>query len=263
MNLAKRFNKRKRELIIGIGTKLLRILEKIIARYSLVGDPTFFDPSLFPWAEKLEAGWKDIREELDAVLEHREELPNFQDISKDQYAITKDDLWKTYLFFAYGVKAENNCRRCPKTTRLIENIPNMKTAFFSILAPGKHIQEHRGPYKGVIRYHLGLKIPEPRKQCRIRVGKDIGYWEEGKSLIFDDSFRHEAWNETDGVRVVLFIDFVRPVKFPFSLINRIAIWLIAMSPFIQDVKANQLRWDKRLETLFHKSSQDNKAEVID
>ncbi len=250
MSFTKRFRERKRALIIGIGTKFLRILEKIIARYSLVGDPRFFDPKLFPWAERLEAGWMEMRRELDSILEHRDELPNFQDISKDQYAITRDDLWKTYLFFAYGAKSENNCRRCPKTTALIETIPNMKTAFFSILAPGKHIEEHRGPYKGVIRYHLGLKIPEPREKCRIRVGDDTGYWEEGKSLIFDDSYRHEAWNETDGVRVVLFIDFVRPVRFPFSIINRIAIALIALSPFIQDVKTNQQHWDKRLEKLY-------------
>jgi len=250
MSFPQRFRERKRALIIGIGTKLLRIFEKIIACYSLVGDPTFFDPKLFPWVERLEADWKEMRRELDAVLEHREKLPNFQDISRDQYAITRDDLWKTYLFFAYGAKAENNCRRCPKTTALIETIPDMKTAFFSILAPGKHIQEHRGPYKGVIRYHLGLIIPEPREKCRIRVGKDIGYWEEGKSLIFDDSYRHEAWNETDGMRAVLFIDFVRPVRFPFSILNRIAIELIALSPFIQDVKANQRHWDKRLEKLY-------------
>ena len=34
------------------------------------------------------------------------------------------------------------------------------------------------------------------------------------------------------------------------LINRIAIALIALSPFIQDVKANQRQWDKRLEKLY-------------
>jgi ornithine lipid ester-linked acyl 2-hydroxylase len=127
----------------------------------------------------------------------------------------------------------------------------MKTAFFSILLPGKHIPEHRGPYKGVLRYHLGLIIPEPHEKCRIRVGNDVRSWREGKSLIFDDSFPHEAWNETDSVRVVLFIDVIRPLPFPWSALNETVIRLIAESPFVQDANANQQQWDKRLEELMN------------
>ena len=73
----------------------------------------------------------------------------------------------------------------------------MKTAFFSILAPGKHLPPHRGPYKGVMRYHLGLLIPEPAEQCGIRVDTETRHWAEGESMIFDDTFEHEAWNDTD------------------------------------------------------------------
>ena len=145
----------------------------------------------------------DPKKVLDAVLERREDLPNFQDISTDQLELTTDDNWKTYFFFGYGFKSEANCARCPRTTELLERIPGMKTAMFSVLSPGKHISAHRGPYKGVLRYHLGLKIPEPRAGCRLRVGEEVRHWEEGGSLLFDDTFEHEAWNDTDGVRVVL------------------------------------------------------------
>jgi len=107
------------------------------------------------------------------------------------------------IFFTDSAIRKKNCARCPETTRLIENIPGMKTAFFSILAPGKYIPEHRGLYKGFIRYHLGIKVPKPFNQCGIKVDGEIRHWEEGKSLIFDDTFTHEAWNLSEEFRVVL------------------------------------------------------------
>ena len=98
-------------------------------------------------------------------------------------------------------------------------VPGMQTAMFSILAAGKHIPDHNGPYKGVIRYHLGLKVPRAADRCRIRVGDTIATWREGASLIFDDTYEHEVWNDTDEERVVLFLDIVRPLRFPMNVVN--------------------------------------------
>lgn len=249
-NLYIKINQKNRQLILFLGEQILRKLEKLIEKNSLIGNSTFFESQKFNWIPELENNWSIIRQELESILKYRDELPNFQDISKDQYSISKDDLWKTYLLYSYGIKAENNCHRCPQTTRLIERIPGMKTAFFSILLPHKHIPEHTGPYKGVIRYHLGLIVPKEASKCRIRVGNEIRYWQEGKSLVFDDRYPHEVWNETEEMRVVLFMDIVRPVRFPFSWLNQILLKLIAMSPFIQDVNTNQKQWDKRLDKLF-------------
>ena len=103
---------------------------------------------------------------------------------------------------------------CPRTAALMREIPGMTTAMFSILSPRKHILDHRGPYKGVLRYHLGLIVPRDAEACRIRVGEDIRHWEEGKSMIFDDTFNHEVWNDTDETRVVLFVDVLRPLPVP-------------------------------------------------
>ena len=125
----------------------------------------------------------------------------------------------------------------------------MKTAFFSILLPGKRIPEHRGPYKGVVRYHLGLRIPQPAEKCGIRVGEDIRHWQEGKSLIFDDTFPHAAWNDTDDIRVVLFLDIVRPLRFPWSAINHAIIQLVAWSPFVQAGKKRLDAWEKKTPTV--------------
>lgn len=243
--LASKLNQKHHELATYWGEKLFRSLERDIARHSLVENDTFLDSRQFPWITELEANWKFIRQELDELLNLVEQLPNFQDISADQSSITNDNLWKTYFFYGYGFKARENCLRCPKTTELIHKIPSMKTAFFSILLPHKHIPEHRGVYKGVLRYHLGLKVPQ--QGCQIRVGNQQRSWEEGKSLIFDDTFPHEAWNQSNEIRVVLFVDVVRPMKFPFSLLNEIMIKLISWSPFVQNAKRETLAWEKRLE----------------
>jgi beta-hydroxylase len=59
-------------------------------------------------------------------------------------------------------------------------------------------------------------------------------WEEGKSLVFDDSHLHEAWNDSDSYRVVLFVDLLRPVIFPLSLVNRAVVWITAHMPSITE-----------------------------
>lgn len=235
-------------------SSLLWRLETFLHRSSLVGNPVFFDPAQFPWTKELEQNWGLMRSELDAILVHRDALPDFHEISVDQYKITQDDRWKTFFFFAYGFRARANCHRCPNTARLVERIPGMKTAFFSVLGPGKHLPPHRGPYKGVIRYHLGLLIPEPRSGCRIRVHEETRHWEEGKSLLFDDTFVHEAWNETPHDRVVLFVDFVRPLRFPASLLNWILIKLIAVSPFVVGALGKHRAWERRFEKMMNAES---------
>ena len=163
---------------------------------------------------EVERNWPIIREELDRILVDRHKLPNFQEISKDQIEITDDDRWKTFFLYGYGFKTDLGTQMCPRTAALMERIPGMTTAMFSILAPGQHILHHRGPYKGVLRYHLGLIVPARKEDCRIRVGEEIRHWEQGKSLIFDDTYDHEVWNDTDETRVILFVDVIRPLPSP-------------------------------------------------
>jgi beta-hydroxylase len=237
------------EALLEVGARILQLLEWFVVRSSLVPTTPFLPVGSFLWAADLEESWKVIRTELDDVLRYRDDLPNFQDISTDQESITDDDRWKTYFFFGYGFRSDANCARCPETTHLLEAVPGMTTAFFSILSPHKRIPPHRGPYKGVVRYHLGLVVPEPRDACGIRVGGEVAHWDEGKSLVFDDSYEHEAWNDTDGVRVVLFMDVIRPLRFPASLLNSMVIKAISISPFVQDAKRRHLSWEQRFETL--------------
>ncbi len=233
------------ELTIAAGERILAPIERFIGRRSLVGDATFFPLERFPWVSQIEESAPVIREEVERLLADRDDLPNFQDISKDQIEITDDDRWKTLFLYGYGFQADLGVELMPRTAALMRQIPGMTTAMISILSPRKHILDHRGPYKGVLRYHLGLIVPEDAPSCRIRVGDDIRHWEEGGSLIFDDTFNHEVWNDTDETRVVLFVDVLRPLPSPWDAINRGIIRAIGYSPFVLDAKRNQQAWETR------------------
>lgn len=240
---------RVREAALDGGYRVLQGFEGWMLRSSAVPTTPFLDPRDFDWVGVLEGGWRDIRTELDEVLRYRDDLPNFQDISPDVGTITHDDLWKTFFFFGYGYKSEANCARCPGTASLLGQIPGVTTAFFSILSPHKHIEEHRGPYRGVLRFHLGLRVPEPADACGISVGGEVRHWAEGSSLVFDDGYDHYAWNDTDGVRAVLFLDFVRPLRGAAARANRAVLKAIAWSPFVRDAKRRHEAWERRFAAL--------------
>lgn len=226
-----------------LGVKLLEPVERWIGRRSPVGDTPFYDPAAFPWATELERHWEEIRGELEAVLADRDAIPAFQEISVDQIDLSDDDRWKTYFLFGYGFEVAGHTAACPRTAELVRAVPGMKTAMFSILAPGKHIPAHRGPYKGVLRHHLGLIVPGPDGACRIRVGDEVRSWSAGRSLVLDDTYDHEAWNDSAGERVVLFLDVVRPLTGVAARINAGLLWLIAHSPLIADARRRQAQFD--------------------
>jgi ornithine lipid ester-linked acyl 2-hydroxylase len=208
---------------------LLHLFESKIEQVSLIPPTAFVSKTHFPWATRLEAAIDDIEEEYQGLLDQQEPLPAFQDISPEQGNITQDQNWKTFLLYAYGAKSVRNTRLCPKTTNVLESIPGLKTAFFSILAPGKVIPPHRGPYKGLLRAHLGVRVPDGN--CAIRVGSDTENWQRGQTLFFDDTLNHEAWNLSSQERVVLFLDVLRPLRPPYDLWNERVIRWIATGPF--------------------------------
>ncbi|MCB1488614.1 MAG: aspartyl/asparaginyl beta-hydroxylase domain-containing protein [Bauldia sp.] len=230
-------------LAVRLGQAVMRWVEYQNLKYSRVGNPPVYDTRAFPWAAKVEAAAPAIRAELDRLLVRREELPGFHEIARDVEAISVDTNWRTFMLCAYGHVSEEATRLCPETWRALQYIPGLKAAMFSIFEPGKHLPPHRGPYNGVLRFHLGLKVPKTG-DVAIRIADHICHWEEGKALIFDDAYRHEAWNYSDEVRVVLFVDFAKPERFPGSLLNGAMLWIARWTPFIREGYAAQKRWER-------------------
>jgi aspartyl/asparaginyl beta-hydroxylase (cupin superfamily) len=219
--------------------------ERLNLSYAKLGNPCVYDNRLFPWVAGVESNWRTIRGELDRVLTRRNELPNVQDITLDAKAITSDAGWKIFLLVAYGIRSEPNIALCPETWRIVRQIPGLKTAMFSIFEPGKRLPPHRGPYNGVLRLHLGLLVPEHDDNLGIRIGPESRSWHEGSVLIFDDAYEHEAWNETGKARVVLFVDFEKPLRFPVNILNRVLLRLAVLTPYLREGNENLRRWERR------------------
>ena len=193
-----------------------------------VHNPPFVDrKKYFPYSKILEENWKDIRDELLALRHSQIEIPQFHELDKHQSRLSKGGTskWMTYLFLGYGSWVDDNCARCPKTTALLKAEPRITSALFSILEPGKRLPRHFGPFKGVWRYHLGLKVPEGGA-CYIVVGGQRYSWKDAEGSLFDDSFLHFAANETDGERAVLFIDVLRD-DFP-PWLDRLNHWVYSV-----------------------------------
>jgi beta-hydroxylase len=228
----------------NLAMAVMRPLADVVARTSRVSTTPLLPLAEFAWTRRLEDNWLDIRRELEGVLEFRADLPAFHEINADATTI-RDDKWKSFWFYGFGRRAEDNCRRCPRTAALISAVPGMTTALFSILGPGVHIPPHRGAWKGFVRYHLGLIVPEPAERCGIMVGGQEAHWREGEGLTFDDTYEHHVWNDTDGMRVVLFLDVVRPCRFPGSLVNQAVIKIAGLTPFVQDSMRRHRAWERR------------------
>ena len=237
----------KRRIIKDVGSKMLWKFERTMERHSHVSTEAVIDGSPFPWLGGLEQSATQIGLELDELLTHRAMLPAFHEISPDQRSITSDDRWKAFFLHGFGHRSESNCARCPQTARALARIPGLVTAFFSILSPGKHIPKHRGVYKGLLRVHLGLRVPAAAERCRMEIDGTTLHWKVGEAFVFDDTYQHEVWNDTDEERVVLIVDVFRPLPAPLALLNRALVRAVAASPYVTDGVKNAHEWERRFE----------------
>src|SRR5262245_7193529 len=169
MSLGDKLKKQRRKKVKKFGKDFIRGLANFLGRQSLVGDMPIHDNRDFPFLKPFVDNWQGMRDEVREILKHREAVPLFQEVSPDQRRIAKGNNWRTFILFGFGSKLEKNCRQAPLTTKILESIPNLQTAWFSILGPGYHIPAHRGVSKGILRAHLGLIIPKDAEACRIRV----------------------------------------------------------------------------------------------
>ena len=169
----------------------------------LDGQP-WYDPSEFPLVSYLESHYDAIRDEilgLGSLPFHRE-----------SERIKRSGEWDVAFLYERGRRRDAMCDACPVTTRGIESYPAMRTVagliYASRMRGGTHIEAHRGPTNLRVRCHLGIQVPEG--DCGIRVADETRQWREGRCLVFDDHFEHEAWNHTDEDRIVLIVDMWHP-----------------------------------------------------
>jgi len=239
---------RNRPLIIKYGKHLRGLFDRLIASSSLVSNEPVLDMRAFAWTAMLRDHWADIRDEAIAVALQGEASPSLATISPDHRAIAAVNMWRSFFLWGYSYPIEDNLAQCPKTAAIVARIPHLNSAFFSILAPGTHIPAHRGVTKGLITCHLGLIVPRDG-DVRMRVGDRVVRWAEGETLVFDDTYDHEVWNDTAGTRVVLLIQFERPLKRPGKWIADLFLGIVRRSAFVQEARDNIRSWNEAVKQL--------------
>jgi len=177
----------------------------------------FHAVSQFSWVRKLEAAWPAILNEYRQVRsgpQAPEPYVHTGDNTPESWSpLVEQNAWNALHLYRRGHRQSSACERCPKTARLLQDLPQARygetspEAFFSTLQPGAHIPPHYGLANIKLTVHLGLEIPQ---DCGIRVGLQTRHWEAGKALLFDDSFIHEAWNHGSRDRSVFIFEIWHP-----------------------------------------------------
>ena len=193
----------------------------------------WWDAADFPWVRKLEAHFETVLKEMLGVLDPEGlrkllatgSLLNIQGLGRrwgtvgarasHDASLVAAGTWKEFALLGNGALVEENCAKCPVTTRLLTEVRDIAQmagfgsgeALFSTIAPGTHLRPHCGSTNTRLTAHLGLVVPEG---CSIRCGEETRGWREGKCIVFDDSFEHEVWHDGTAVRIVLLINFYHP-----------------------------------------------------
>jgi len=231
-----KYDRRPDTLAVWVGKRLRRPLNQWLARQSLVGQQPFFAESQVPGISVLRANWEVIAEEARAVMADRSAIPPLAEISPDHRHIAQNSAWKSFFFEGYGYKSLHNRARCPRTAALIDQVPDVVVAFFSIFEPGTHVRAHYGVTKAMLNVHLGVMVPKGPERCEIRVRDQLRSWRAGEFLIFDETFNHEAWNETGEPRLVLFLQVLRPMRWPGRLLGKLFLRGIRRTSYVQEAR---------------------------
>lgn len=201
----------------SLGTRKIFRQEPSHFRYPELPAIEFYEREEFPWLADFESATADMRAELAQVLaEDRGLVPyiNFSSAATHQWAeLNHSPRWSAFHFHQGGKRFDENCARCPRTVEAVDRIPQpriegmLPNTMYSVLKPGTRIPPHTGPNNVRLVVHLPLVVPQG---CGFRVGNQTRQWREGQAWVFDDTIEHEAWNDSDEVRVVLICDTWNP-----------------------------------------------------
>ena len=172
--------------------------------------------SVLPALSLLERNFAIIQSEYRSAISTIEVAPKYHEVDPRQRGLSEPDevrVWRVFFLEALGRKIESNRKKLPKTSRLLDQIPNLFQAQLSRLEPGKSVPVHASPYNGYLRYHLALEVPRVDPPYMIIGGQKLD-WIEGKGVIIDDTYDHEVINKCSQPRTVLIVNIDRPANLP-------------------------------------------------
>jgi beta-hydroxylase len=189
---------------------ILAPINALMVLNSRVPTTPYIPNDTMPELKLLEDNWEVIRDEA-LHLNHLQQIkaPELHnDIGFNSFFKYG---WKRFYLKWYDASHPSAAALCPKTVALLNQIPSVKAAMFAELPPGGKLNPHRDPFAGSLRYHLGLATPNS-DLCYIDVDGLRHSWRDGKGVIFDETYVHDAYNHSPDNRIILFCDVERPTK---------------------------------------------------
>jgi len=223
---------------------LLAPYNSLMYLFSAVPPQPILDTARFPELEKLRENWQTIRDEALRLTEEgyvRAALDN-NDIGFNSFFKRG---WKRFYVKWYDQPLPSANALCPKTVAILEAVPSVNGAMFALLSPRSHLNPHRDPYAGSLRYHLGL-VTANSEECFISVDGNRHCWRDGEGLLFDETYIHFVENNTDVTRIVLLCDIERPLR--VRVIARLNRWVnrhIIKASATQNLESEPVGWLNR------------------
>ena len=232
-------------LVIVTTTCMRRPISIVHAASAIVGSSVRTPPvldahKLFSGAVEFEEKFVELKEEIMQLEEGSIPLTRSTFDGENEYigqdVRTEEDGkeigWRVFTVCVGPHISEKARTACPTLVRLLEKYSaEVKSCAISILPSHTKIPQHVGYYKGVIRYMLPIKVPVDRENVYICVNKTKIVWEEGKSVMFDDTYPHKVFNRTDEHRIVIYMDIIRPLSsWWLNMLNAFMIRLTQNAP---------------------------------
>lgn len=161
----------------------------------------------FPWIRQLEDATPDITKEFMALGG----FAGSRTVSQPTN-LTDRGRWTALYLYCAGKPYAKNLQMCPRTVAALDAVQGATRTdggmcYFSVMDPRTHVSPHAGYTNAHLRCHLGLLTPDGGG---IRVRDEVREWRAGTAFVFDDSFEHEAWNDSDSGRAILLFDVWHP-----------------------------------------------------
>jgi beta-hydroxylase len=189
--------------------------------FSQVPSHPYLDRRAFPELDVLQRNWQVIRDEAMHLFDEGY-IKAAEKNNDAAFGSFFKKGWKRFYLKWYDEPLPSAQVLCPQTVALVRSVPIIKGAMFALLPGGSHLNPHRDPYAGSLRYHLGLSTPNS-DTCRIFVDGQAYAWRDGEDVIFDETYVHWVKNGTAQTRVILFCDIARPLR--TRLLTSLNVWV--------------------------------------
>lgn len=229
---------------------LLAPYNVLMYAFSSVPSRPILDVRQFPALNPLRENWRTIRDEAMSLFDEGYIRAAEKNNDASFNSFFKEG-WKRFYLKWYQDALPSAATLCPRSVALVNAIPQVKAAMFALLPPGSHLNPHRDPFAGSLRYHLGLITPNS-DNCRIFIDGQPYSWRDGEDIVFDETFIHSAENLTDVTRVILFCDVERPLHTaPMRWINRGVSSLLGRATATQNLEHERVGVVNRLYGFAH------------